>query len=168
MERECFFYFSKKLPVLVTVIFIHLRKRNLHLLAQIQLRLRNLDSFILTSELGWWLNDTSFHGIIFKLGQVPWFSWWLSFTSSCVCSWDSKGQQPELMKEAVTGKVTLLLNCSPSLSGVNGIFCRTRTKVPNKQKMLEEDGCSANEFVAAHITEATVIFIFLTECFNKN
>lgn len=71
------------------------------------------------------------------------------------------------MKPAATAKVTLLLNCAPSSSGVKGIFSRTRTKGPNEQKLLEEDGCSANDFVAAHITEATIIISFLTECFNK-
>lgn len=79
-----------------------------------------------------------------------------------------QGQQLELMKPAVTAKVPLLLSCALSLSGVNGIFCRTRTKVPNEQKLLEEDGCSAIEFVAAHITEATIIIGFLTEFFHKN
>lgn len=72
------------------------------------------------------------------------------------------------MKAAAAAEVTLLLNCAPSSSGVNGIFCGTRTKVPNEQKLLGEDGCSANEFVAAHITEATIITSFLTGCFNKN
>ncbi|TRZ13938.1 hypothetical protein HGM15179_013184 [Zosterops borbonicus] len=71
------------------------------------------------------------------------------------------------MKPAATAKVTLLLNCAPSSSGVKGIFSRTRTKGPNEQKLLEEDGCSANDFVASHITEATIIISFLTECFNK-
>lgn len=36
VERECLFYFSKKLLLLAVVIFINLRKRNLDLLAQIQ------------------------------------------------------------------------------------------------------------------------------------
>lgn len=35
-ERQCLFLFSKKFPLLVGVIFINLRKRNLRLLAQIQ------------------------------------------------------------------------------------------------------------------------------------
>lgn len=36
VERQYHFYLSKKLPLLVTVIFINLRKRNLGLPVQIQ------------------------------------------------------------------------------------------------------------------------------------
>lgn len=48
----------------------------------------------------------------------------------------------------------LFLDYALSSSGVNGLSCRTGTEVPNEQKLLGEDGCSANELVAAHITEA--------------
>lgn len=39
---------------------------------------------------------------------------------------------------------------------------------PHEQKLLGEDGCSVNEFVAAHITETTIIISSLAECLNKN
>lgn len=106
--------------------------------------------------------------VFFTLGLVSWFGWWPRLTGSCVSTQESEGQQLELPEPAATAKVTLALNCASSASEVNGIFPRTGTEVPNEQKLLGEDGYAANEFVAAHITETTIIISSLAECLNKN
>lgn len=170
MERDCLFCF----PLLIAVIFINLRKRNLGLLAQIQSEAPTAKKPAqpypsLPSDLGGSsvIQELS-QDIFFIPRLVPWFGWWPSLISTCISPQDSKGWQLELLKPAATAKVTLFLNCAPSSSGVNGISCRTGTEVPNEQKLSGEDGCSANEFVAAHITEATIIISSLAECLNKN
>lgn len=113
----------------------------------------------------------SFQELLFfflTLGLVPWFGWWPRLTGSCVSTQESKRQWLELLKPAATAKVTPVLNHASSSGGVNGISPKTRTKVPNEQKLLGEDGCSANEFVADHIIETTIIISSLAECLNKN
>lgn len=81
---------------------------------------------------------------------------------------DSKEQQLGLLEPVATAEVSASLNGALGSREVSGVLCRTGTKVSNEQKLLGEDGCSANEFVAAHITETTIIISSLTECLNKN
>lgn len=78
------------------------------------------------------------------------------------------GWQLDLLKPVVTAQVSVSLNSALCCSEVGGILCRMGTEVPNEQKLLAEDSCAANEFVAAHITETTIIISSLAECLNKS
>lgn len=117
----------------------------------------------MTQELSQEFHYTQVSSLVWFIIQLHIFSF-----SIFVSTEDSQEWQLELLKLFVTVQVSVSLNNALGCSEVSGILCRMGTEVPNEQKLLAEDSCTANEFVAAHITEITIIISSLAECLNKS
>lgn len=168
VERECFFCWSSScwvwafLLTLWTEIFICWFESHQRL--PLSRRLHSLPP-----RLGWWFNDTrAFAWISLCSDYFPVLVPNAASPAVLPVTEDSKERQLGLLEPVATAEVSASLNSALGSREVRGILCRTGAKVPNEQKLLGEDGCSANEFVAAHITETSIIISSLTECLNKN